>query len=101
MGILDQIQLVEREFVPGNVLIEALMIQEGVSEFHVASWFLRNIKELDCLQFLQFNRELRDFEILEESWAGDVFLTSSLIKIRPPSGLTTTRLILVDGFQMS
>ena len=73
MGILDQIQLVEREFVPGNVLIKALMIQEGVSEFYVASWFLRNINELDCLQFLQFNSELRDFEILEGRWANDVF----------------------------
>ena len=84
MGILDQIQLVEREFVPGNVLVEALMVQEGVSQFHVASWFLRNINELDCLQFLQFNRELRDFEILKERWVDDVFADITVNKISSP-----------------
>ena len=84
MGISDQIQLVEREFVAGDTLIKALMIQEKLSEFHIASWFLRNIERLYTLQMVEFNRELRDFEIVEDCWAGDVFADIVISKATSP-----------------
>ncbi len=84
MGISDEINLVEREFVAGHTLVEALMIQEKATEFHVASWFLRNIEELYSLQMIEFNRELRDFTIVEDSWANDIFATIVVDKVPSP-----------------
>lgn len=73
MAIADEIARVEREFISGEVLLHALMKQENLSALHTASWFLRNITQLDAIPMLTFNAELRDFEVLETPWASDVF----------------------------
>lgn len=73
MAIADEIARVEREFVSGDVLLHALMKQENLSALHTASWFLRNITQLDAIPMLTFNAELRDFEMLESPWASDIF----------------------------
>lgn len=72
MGISEQIALVEREFVPGEILLAALALREGVSEFHAASWLLRQRRWLGHLPVVEFNRELRDFRDSQSSVAMDI-----------------------------
>ena len=74
MVISAEIAQVEREFIPGEVLFLALMKQEKLNALHTASWFLRNISQLNAIQMIEFNAELRDFRRIDIPWASDVFL---------------------------
>lgn len=85
MAIADEIERVAREFVPGDVLLRAVMAQENLNELHAASWFLRNIKKLDELPMLEFNAALHDFRHIPNPWASDVFMdfTVGTIGVEP------------------
>jgi len=82
MGIAEQIAVVEREFVAGDILIAALMRQEQVSEFHALSWLMRNEEKFLNLPMIELNRELRDFRVISDSWACDVIGDTLLKTLR-------------------
>jgi hypothetical protein len=65
MGIAEEIALVEREFISGELLVVALIQQERVSESEVIRWLRRNIEKLGAVTALTFNRELRDFRFAD------------------------------------
>lgn len=73
MGISEEIDNVEREFVPGRILFAAVGIKECLTEVQTASWFLRNIRLLDALPMYTFNAKVRNFHRVEIPWASDIF----------------------------
>jgi hypothetical protein len=73
MRIIEEIELVEREFVSGVDLMLSLASQEGVSMHQLASWFMRRIKAFDQLQMIDFNRDRRDFRYPEGPYSSEIF----------------------------
>ncbi|MBA3590634.1 hypothetical protein [Methylibium sp.] len=86
MSIKDQIETVSREFVGGDILLCAVLTQEDVSPYQVASWFMRWIKHLDSIPMIAYNAERQDFYPIEHPWAGDVF--TDIIHEFDPEGVS-------------
>ena len=74
MKIADEIAKVNREFVSGGALVDAIAAQEGLPHYHVASWLLRHAELLDSLPFYELHPVRGDFEITKEPWATDPLL---------------------------
>ena len=72
MGIADQLDRIERDFVSGEQLVEALARQENVSKTHAASWLIRNIEALNEVPMIEFNKERLDFRVVTRRWTIEV-----------------------------
>lgn len=73
MGLKEQFDRVKVEFVSGDRLLAALVLQEGISEVQAASWFMRCIHELNELPMLEYCATREDFHPIDAPWASDVF----------------------------
>ena len=72
MRIAEEIDYIMREFVACEDIFHALMEEEGLGFYQIASWMARNEDHLLEIRMIECNHTLRDFRILEDDWISDV-----------------------------
>ncbi|MCB4788220.1 hypothetical protein LGR64_18275 [Delftia sp. Lp-1] len=77
MRIADEIDYVMREFVACEDLFNALVEEQGLTPYQIASWMDRNEDQLVQVPMIECNLQRRDFRRLPDGW-----ITDSLLNIR-------------------
>ncbi|MEG1767039.1 MAG: hypothetical protein RR311_01120 [Comamonas sp.] len=72
MRIADEIDYVLREFVSCEGLFHALMEEQKLELYQIASWMTRNEDQLLDIRMVECNHARRDFRVLEDDWISDV-----------------------------